>query len=192
MAFEIYSGKGTLNDIIDKMIEMWNFDSTDTTSSVHTATYGNAVIKGQHQILFNGETPVTPGGSEIFTSNSEFKIVKTDNSIMACWYYYNSYYCLLVGNVKNVDGTVGKGALARINGYYYAVTGTVTTSSFDYTSRTVADGLIAQLVPIVASGGWYFDNAYFKLVDDSIKKIGKYMVGDDVYYIHDITAIKEE
>ncbi|MBR1563361.1 MAG: hypothetical protein IJ645_09175, partial [Ruminococcus sp.] len=48
MEFQIYNGvldtNLTTNQIIDKAIEMWDFDSVDQTSTLHSATYGNVKI----------------------------------------------------------------------------------------------------------------------------------------------------
>ena len=43
MEFQIYNGvldrNLTTNQIIDKAIEMWDFDSVDQTSTLHSAAY---------------------------------------------------------------------------------------------------------------------------------------------------------
>lgn len=194
MAFEIYTGTASsLNDIIDKMIEMWEFDESDTTSSVHTATYGNAVIKGQNQILFNGETAVSPS-REIFSAGVTFHVVKSNTAIMATWLYANYPIAIVVGTLTNTDGTAGKGALFQdSNQYLYAVMGEESNSQWSISSIFRTSDGIMQLIPYVTpTGGWYFDNCYWTIVDTSFIKQGKYIIGEDTFYIARRIAIKEE
>lgn len=194
MAFEIYTGTASsLNDIIDKMIEMWEFDESDTTSSVHTATYGNAVIKGQNQILFNGGTAVSPSSS-IFSAGATFHVIKSDTAIMATWLYSNYMPAIVVGTLTNTDGSTGKGVLFQDpNQSLYAVMGEETNSQWSISSLIRTSDGVMQLVPYVSPvGGWYFDNCYWTIIDTSLVKQGKYIIGEDTFYIARRIAIKEE
>ena len=196
MAFEIYNGTAsTFTQVVDKLIEMWDFDSVDQESSEHTATYGNAKIGGINAVVrfYSNDTAIF--NSETFTAGN-YTIVKSDNAILVSWKYSSYTYTLIFGNLTNVDGTTGKGAIldnGRTSNYcpYYLVAGENTDSNVSL-AKTNTDILI-QLIPYVSrTGGWVFDNAYRVLFDTTDGRRGLYMIGDERFYISEWTAIKEE
>ena len=194
MAFNIYNGSATaLEQIIDKLTEMWNFDSVDQEE--HTATYGNAKISGFRLgiTLYNGETSIY--NAEAFQGGN-YTIVKSDNAILASWKYSSNTFTLIVGNLTNVDGTTGKGMClctgnTGMSCPYYLVAGESADSNISF-SRINTD-VLTQLVPYVSvNGGWVFDNAYRVLFDTTNGRRGLYTIGNNRYYISEWTAIKEE
>lgn len=198
MAFEIYNGTAsTFAQVVDKLIEMWDFDSVDQESSEHTATYGNAKIGGMNAVVRFYSNGTSIYNSEAFTAGN-YTIVKSDNAILVSWKYSSSNYTytLIFGNLTNVDGTVGKGAIldnGRTSNYcpYYLVAGENTDSNVSL-ARTNTD-VLTQLIPYVSrTGGWIFDDAYRVLYDTTDGRRGLYMIGDERFYISEWTAIKEE
>lgn len=202
MAFVIYNGTTSgndtedMNEILDKLIEMWDFDSVDQESERHSATYGNAMIRTSTQ---NGRYALELVDEAILIENlgyynsNTYTIVKTDNAILLALGVANSKWDVwVIGTLTNIDGTTGKGILgvAGDTGAWYAVLGDSTQANVTDTLRTSQD--IAQLVSYVsAEGGWYFDNAFRTLIAQSATLKGKYQVGEDVYYIAGRSAIKE-
>lgn len=198
MAFEIYNGSAaTFTQVVDKLIEMWEFDSVDQESAEHTATYGNAKIGGLNAVvrLYSNNTSIY--NAEAFTAGN-YTIVKSDNAILVSWRYSSSNYTytLIFGNLTNVDGTAGKGAIldtGRPSNLcpYYLVAGQNADSNVTL-ARTNTD-ILTQLIPYVSrNGGWVFDNAYRTLYDTQDGRRGLYTIGNNRYYISEWTAIKEE
>lgn len=203
MAFTIYNGTTSgndtedMNEILDKLIEMWDFDEVDQTSTYHSATYGEATIETSLQ---DGRYAMKYGESTTLVENlgyynqGVYTIVKTDNAILLALGAANSKWDVwVIGTLKNIDGTTGKGILGVTGdtGAWYAVLGDSTQANVTDTLRTSQD--IAQLIPYVsASGGWYFDNAFRTIIAQSATLKGKYQVGEDVYYIAGRSAIKED
>lgn len=196
MAFEIYNGTAsTFTQVVDKLIEMWDFDESDTTSSEHTATYGNAKIGGINNVckLYNEETSIY--NAEAFQGGN-YTVVKSENSILASWIYSSRTYTLIVGNLTNIDGTTGKGAflcIGNTSNYcpYYLTAGENVDLNVSL-GRTNTD-VLTQLVPYVSrTGGWVFDNAYRTLFDTQDGRRGLYTINNNRYYISEWTAIKEE
>jgi hypothetical protein len=183
-----------MNEILDKLAEYWDFDSTDTTSTYHSVTYGNAKISSLNQAgrydLYNGELTI---GSAIGYYNSyTYTIIKTDSSVMLALGAGSGYYDIwIVGKITNVDGTTGKGIIGvQSDSNWYAVMGDSSQSNVSDTFRASEE--VTQLVPYVSSvGGWFFDNAYRLLIGLNSTLKGRFMLGDDVYYIAGRSAIKE-
>jgi hypothetical protein len=202
MAFIIYNGTTSgnntsdMNEILDKLIEMWDFDSVDQESERHSATYGNAMIRTSTQ---NGRFALELVDEAILIENlgyfnsNTYTIVKTDNAVMLALGAGSGIWDVwIIGTLTNIDGTTGKGiiGIAGSTGAWYAVLGDSTQANVTDTLRTSQD--IAQLVPYVSTqGGWYFDNAYRLLIAQSAALKGKYQIGEDVYYIAGRSAIKE-
>jgi hypothetical protein len=185
----------SMNTILDKLMEMWTFDSTDTESTYHSATYGNAKIKVSNQDgrfgLYNGDTEVSSNIG--YYNQNVYTIAKTDNAVMlALGAGSGAWVVWIIGTLTNIDGTTGKGIVGIVadTGAWYAVLGDSTQANVTDTLRTSQD--IAQLVPYVSTqGGWYFDNAYRLLIGLNNTLKGKYQIGEDVYYIAGRSAIKE-
>lgn len=202
MAFVIYNGTTSgndtedMNEILDKLIEMWDFDEVDQESERHSATYGNAKIRTSTQ---DGRYALELVDEAILIENlgyynqNVYTIVKTDNAVMlALGAGSGTWDVWIIGTLTNIDGTTGKGivGIAAGTGAWYAVLGDSTQMNITDTLRTSQD--IAQLIPYVsASGGWYFDNAFRTLIAQSATLKGKYQVGEDVYYFAGRSAIKE-
>jgi hypothetical protein len=202
MAFIIYNGTTSgndtsdMNEILDKLMEMWDFDSVDQESERHSATYGNAMIRTSTQ---NGRFALELVDEAILIENlgyynqGVYTIVKTDNAVMlALGAGSGTWHVWIIGTLTNIDGTTGKGIIGVIGdtGAWYAVLGDSTQANVTDTLRTSQD--LTQLVPYVSTqGGWYFDNAYRLLIGLNNTLKGKYQIGEDVYYITGRSAIKE-
>lgn len=196
MAFEIYNGNGTTNDIIDKIIEMWDFDSYDQESSYHSATYGNGKITAQNNGLVIQTVTGTNIGDLPSYSTSDFKIIKTENSIMISILYYNEYYAAIIGNLAGPNTNKNKG-ICVINSYkVYSVMGEDANQSYIQITPATSDTLV-QLIPIAATkyGDYYFRNAYRIIISPFANTMaieGKYLINNNTYYISGGLAIKEE
>jgi hypothetical protein len=202
MAFVIYNGTTSgndtedMNEILDKLIEMWDFDSVDQESERHSATYGNAMIRTSTQdgrfALELVDEAILIENLGYYNSNT-YTIVKTDNAVMlALGAGSGTWDVWIIGKLTNIDGTTGKGIIGIVSGTgaWYAVLGDSTQANVTDTLRSSQD--IAQLVPYVSTqGGWYFDNAYRLLIGLNNTLKGKYQIGEDVYYIAGRSAIKE-
>jgi hypothetical protein len=202
MAFVIYNGttsgntQSDMNEILDKLIEMWNFDSVDQSSAKHSATYGNAMIRTSTQ---DGRFALELVDEAILIENlgyynsNNYTIVKTDNAIMlilGAGSNINDVW--IIGSLTNIDGTTGKGIVGVVGGTgaWYAVVGNSTQSNITDTFRTSQD--MTQLIPYVSTvGGWYFDNAYRMIIGLNSVLKGKYILGAETYYIAGRSAIKE-
>lgn len=204
MAFEIYSATADMssgkwaNQVIDKMIEMWEFDSVDQESEWHSASFGNGTItaKSSNYIgLINDSGDVC--STAFTTTPMRFSVVKTDSSLLVSFESSSDGFAtIIVGKTTNIDGTKGKGVMFvhySSDGKTYMVTDNwqPTSTVFSESLRS-SDGL-TQLVPIAATlGGDFFDNAYRVTVGTDYKNRGLYTIGDDRWYISQRTAIKEE
>lgn len=202
MAFVIYNGTTSgnnttnMNEILDKLIEMWNFDSVDQESTRHSATYGNAKIRtstqdGRYALEF-GESTIVIENLGYYNSYT-YTIVKTDNAIiLALGAGSGTWDVWIVGTVTNIDGTTGKGIVGIVGstGAWYAVLGDSTQMNISDTLRVSQD--MTQLIPYVSAvGGWFFDNAHRMIVGLNSTLKGKYILGADTYYIVGRSAIKE-
>ena len=201
MAFTIYNGTTSgnntedMNEILDKLIEMWDFDSVDQESERHSATFGSAAIETSTQ---DGRFALRSGESTIVISNlgyynqNVYTIVRTDNAVMlALGAGSGTWDVWIIGTLTNIDGTTGKGIIGIVggNGAWYAALGSSTQMNITDTLRSSQD--LTQLVPYVSTqGGWYFDNAYRLLVGLNNTLKGRFMLGDDEYYIVGRSAIK--
>lgn len=206
MAFEIYNGVASdaavagCNEIIDKIIEMWDCDSSDTTSGGHSATYGNCTIAtnatnaGNFTVTMNG-TAITPQMG-IDSNNLSYKIVKATNALIV---YINpqsggSINVFIFGTITNIDGSTGKGALEVNNAAqarFTACTDDENTLGVSDTMRTT-DGLV-QLAPYISTfKGWYFDNVFRVYAANNYTNVGEYTINGENYFIAYRTAIKDE
>lgn len=206
MAFEIYNGVASgatvagCNEIIDKIIEMWDCDSSDTTSEGHSATYGNCTIAtnaanvGGFTVTMNGTTlSIT---MKLVSSNLSYKIVKATNALIL---YTNqqtngNVNVFIFGTITNIDGSTGKGALEVNNtaaAQFAACTDDENTLNVSDTMRTT-DGLV-QLAPYISTfKGWYFDNAFRVYAANNYNNVGEYTINGENYFMAYRTAIKEE
>ena len=210
MEFQIYNGvldrNLTTNQIIDKAIEMWDFDSVDQTSTLHSAAYGNVSI--------GCDSGNTHFGVEIYTDGTKsqrqymavggsyrYTLVKSDNALLISMEGSSSWETIVIGNTTGTDGVKGKGgfyANSNANSAIYIGTDNWSSGSsaaFNDNCK-ITDGLI-QLVPIAAPyGGFYFDNAYRVNMAQATGNKGLYVVDGDSdgsrYYISHRTAIREE
>ena len=210
MEFQIYNGvldtNLTTNQIIDKAIEMWDFDSVDQTSTRHSATYGNVKIgcdSGNTHYGVEFYTDVTKSQSTYMTVGGSYRytLVKSDNALLISMEGSSSWETIVIGNTTSTDGVKGKGgfyATSNANSAIYIGTdnwSSGTSATFTDNCKTT-DGLI-QLVPIAAPyGGFYFDNAYRVHMAQATGNKGLYVVDGDSdgsrYYISHRTAIREE
>lgn len=206
MAFEIYNGVASgatvagCNEIIDKIIEMWDCDSSDTTSEGHSATYGNCTIAasttsaGQFIVTMNGT--VIAMTMRLGGNNLSYKIAKATNALLV---YTNpqsngQINVFVFGTITNIDGSTGKGALEVNNtatAQFTACTDDENTLSVSDTMRTT-DGLV-QLAPYISTfKGWYFDNAFRVYAANNYTNVGEYTINGENYFIAYRTAIKDE
>ena len=205
MAFEIYSGVVSgvtvagCNEIIDKIIEMWDCDSSDTTSEGHSATYGNCTIAantanaGRFIVTMNGET--VSAGLQLNSNNLSYKIIKTNGALIL---HINTASAsnvnvFVFGTITNIDGRAGKGALevtAATAAAFSACTDDENTLNVSDTMRTT-DGLV-QLAPYISTfKGWYFDNVYRVLAVNNATLVGEYTINGENYFVAYRTAIKD-
>lgn len=206
MAFEIYNGVASgatvagCNEIIDKIIEMWECDSSDTESAGHSATYGNCTIAtntsnaGRFIVTMNGET--LAASFQISSNNLSYKIVKAGSALIL---HINSSSAsntnvFVFGTITNIDGRIGKGALevtAASQSTFYACTDDENTLGVSDYLRTT-DGLV-QLAPYISTfKGWYFDTVYRVLAANNGTLVGEYAINGETYFIAYRTAIKDE
>lgn len=209
MAFEIYEGiitgtyEAATNQMIDKLIEMWNFDEVSQTEGFyHSATYGSIKlfgadgnmcigVSGSSSANFRASLPTASVGS------NSFVIVKAQNSIMLAWKVNDQWSSVIIGNIKSVDGNISKGMLGynRDYNFVYPAYNDALQNNLSINSLTTNKG--TQLVPVMAENGYYLDNGYRILASEtSLTNLayicGQYMIGDDKYYIASGLAIKEE
>ena len=207
MAFEIYNGVASgatvagCNEIIDKIIEMWECDSNDTTSEGHSATYGNCTIAtnasnaGRMIVTMNGETP-SAAQPQLSGANLSYKVVKASNALLLV---INSstgsgVNVFIFGSITNIDGTTGKGALAvtaAAQAAFFACTDDQNTLNVSDTMRTT-DGLVQLAQYISTFKGWYFDNAHRVYAANNYTNVGEYTINNENYFIAYRTAIKDE
>lgn len=206
MAFEIYNGVASgatvagCNEIIDKIIDMWDCDSSDTESAGHSATYGNCTIAantsnaGRFIVTMNGETVSV--GLQLNSNNLSYKIIKTNAALImhinpASASNINAF---IFGTITNIDGSTGKGAIevtAATNATFYACTDDENSMAVSDTMRTT-DGLV-QLAPYISTfKGWYFDDVYRVLAANNGTLVGEYSINGENYFIVYRTAIKDE
>ena len=212
MAFEIYEGIITGNNItaanqmIDKLIEMWNFDDvSQSEGQYHSATYGNIYLFGETS--YSGKMCIGVSGStsanfqatlpNANVGSNSFVIVKAQNSIMLAWKINDQWSSVIIGNIKSVDGNISKGMLGynRDYNFVYPAYNDALQNNLSINSLTTNKG--TQLVPVMAENGYYLDNGYRILASTtSLTNLavicGQYMIGDDKYYIASGLAIKEE
>lgn len=207
MAFEIYNGVASdaavagCNEIIDKIIEMWDCDSSDTTSEGHSATYGNCTIStntgnaGRIIVTMNGETP-SAAQPQLSSQNLSYKVVKTSNALLL---FINpssasGVNVFIFGSITNIDGSTGKGALAVIataQAAFFACTDDQNTLNVSDMMRAT-DGLV-QLAPYISTfKGWYFDNVFRVYAANNYTNVGEYTINGENYFIAYRTAIKDE
>ena len=199
MAFEIYNGIGDEpNSIIDKAIEMWGFDSSDTESSYHSATYGNVKIAKTNTNSLALYVDATHQVYDDLTAGAHWTIVKSDSALLISFEKStNSFATIVVGTCTGSDGVQGKGGIYVTSANEAATyIGTDDWSSghspADNTALRVSTEL-NQLVQVAApQGKYYFNNAYRMILGISGTYRGLYTIGDDRYYISQRTAIKEE
>lgn len=207
MAFEIYNGVASgatvagCNEIIDKIIEMWDCDSSDTESEGHSATYGNCTIAtnagnaGRIIVTMNGETPYA-AQPQLLATNLSYKIVKASNALLLLINpsSANAVNVFIFGSITNIDGSTGKGALAVIataQAVFFSCTDDENTLSVSDTMRTT-DGLV-QLAPYISTfKGWYFDNVFRVYAANNYTNVGEYTINGENYFIAYRTAIKDE
>lgn len=193
MAFEIYNGIASdPNTIIDKLIEMWDFDSADQTSSNHSATWGGGMIyrDGYNICIGNSSSAYFQGN---VGSSDTFKLIKTQNAILVAWYHSSAWITFAVGTITDINGNAGKGILGIISATLSAVFEGTLLSNVSSNYISTANGV--QLVPHMAQNDYYTDGIYRVLAHcfANIQVIsGKYQLGEDVYYISNGLAIKEE
>lgn len=209
MAFEIYEGIITGNNIvagnqmIDKLIEMWNFDEVSQTEGVyHSATYGNIYLFGSSGNMCIGVSGSTSANYQATLPNANvgsnsFVIVKAQNSIMLAWMNNNKWSSVIIGNIKSVDGDISKGMLGYNKDYNYVSPTYHNAPQNDLSINSLTTNKGTQLVPVMAENGYYLDNGYRILASKtSLTNLslicGQYMIGDDKYYITGGLAIKEE
>ena len=206
MAFEIYNGVASgatvagCNEIIDKIIEMWDCDSSDTTSEGHSATHGNCTIAtntsntGAFTVTMNGTAMTST--MRLNTNNLSYKVVKATNALLV---YINpqsngNVNVFIFGTITNIDGSTGKGALEVLNAataQFAACTDDENTSNVSDTMRTT-DGLV-QLAPYISTfKGWYFDNAFRVYAANNYTNVGEYTINGENYFVAYRTAIKDE
>lgn len=205
MEFQIYNGvldiNLTTNQIIDKAIEMWDFDSVDQTSTLHSATYGNVKIGCDSGNTHYGvEIYTNVAGSRQYMAvdgSYRYTLVKSDNALLISMEGSNGWETIVIGNTTGTDGVKGKGgfyATSNANSAIYIGTDNWSSGSsaaFSDTCKTT-DGL-TQLVPIAAPyGGFYFANVYRVHMAQATGSKGLYTKDGDRYYISHRTAIKEE
>ena len=209
MAFEIYEGiiTGTnitaANQMIDKLIEMWNFDDvSQSEGEYHSATYGNIYLFGSSGNMCIGVSGSTNANFQATLPNANvgsnsFVIVKAQNSIMLAWTSNNQWSSVIIGNIKSVDGDTSKGMLGynRNYNFVYPAYNDALQNNLSINSLTTNKG--TQLVPVMAENGYYLDNGYRILASKtSLTNLshiyGQYMIGDDKYYVAGGLAIKEE
>lgn len=194
MAFTIYEGTGSANDMYAKLVEMWTFDSTDTEN--HEAVYGNVKIKtyGDYIRLYNTADESSYINNQNTGSNATFSVVKIDNAIMLTWVYNGAPYCYVIGDLANVDGGTGKGAACAGDGRFISsVLGTITQPIIG--QDLIITDVVNQVVQLSGSvGGYYFPNI-FRLIATSFVDYttirGVYTLGDTRYYICGVLAIEE-
>lgn len=209
MAFEIYNGTAAdrtvseMNKIIDKLAEMWEFDSVDETSTLHSVTYGDCVLSvnsshdGAINITADGTSIFSSGYLVVFDAPYRYTIVKASNAIMLSMNYDPGVFTtIIIGTTTNINGGTGKGMLfadSSTSAYWEAGCGsTIQPQDSDTMRSSDTNGLI-QLIPYAFSvGGWYFDNAYRVALAERTSNHGLYEIGNDRYYISMRTAIKEE
>jgi hypothetical protein len=198
MAFTIETGTVTdYTELLAKIKAAWTWDVTGGAS----VTYGDCVLSltGSNSNGFSlaiDGTTIAPALSAGYTTAYFYAIAKTANTIIISFTVAdNQRGTIVAGNVKNIDGTTGKGMLI-VNGQDTANWG----AGFETASQTnksdtirISDRL-TQFVPYTSDrGGWYFENAYRMLIGTSASALnGEYLSGDDRYYISQRTAIKEE
>jgi len=206
MAFEIYNGVASgatvagCNEIIDKIIEMWECDSSDTTSEGHSATYGNCTIAanasnaGRFIVTMNGETLTT--SFQLTSNNLSYKIVKAGGALILNINTSSASGAnvFIFGTITNIDGSTSKGAIevtAATNATFYACTDDENSMGVSDTMRTT-DGLV-QLAPYISTfKGWYFDNVLRVLAANNGTLVGEYNINGENYFIVYRTAIKDE
>ncbi|MBR1422633.1 MAG: hypothetical protein IJ571_04220 [Ruminococcus sp.] len=189
MAFETYTGYFTnISAVLQKLSEMWEFDSVESNAY----TYGNAVLKPDSSLLYNGDTAV---GANYNWSNSQYcTIAKTDKAVIVSTFYDNKPQAIVLGTVTNEAGEVSKGGMTNIRytgtGTNYAVMGSNNSFNVGDTYRTT-DGL-TQLVPFISTtGGWCFEKVFKVIAGSSTEKSGIFNIGGERYFISGHTAIKE-
>ena len=189
MAFETYTGYFTsINAVLQKLSEIWEFDSVES----NTYTYGNAVLKPDNALLYNGSTAV---GANYNWSGSQYcTIAKTDKAVIVSTTYDNKPQAIVLGTVTNEEGEVSKGGMTNTRytnaGSNYAVMGSNNSSNVVDSYRTT-DGL-TQLIPFISTtGGWCFDKVFRVIAGSSIEKSGIFYIGGERYFISGHTAIKE-
>ena len=205
MEFQIYNGvldrNLTTNQIIDKAIEMWDFDSVDQTSTLHSATYGNVKIgcdSGNTHFGVEIYTNVT-GSRQYMTVGGSYRytLVKSDNALLISMEGSSSWETIVIGNTTGTDGVKGKGgfyANSNANSAIYIGTDNWSSgSSAAFTDNCKTTDGLTQLVPIAAPyGGFYFANVYRVHMAQATGSKGLYTKDGDRYYISHRTAIKEE
>lgn len=191
MAFEIYNG--TVNDpntIIDKLIEMWEFDSTDQTGNNHSATWGNYKVYRSSNNVCIGDGNQAP--FQVPVSSSPFRIIKTPKAIMATWSYNNLWKTVIIGNIYKANGTQSKGIIGCESNSLSAAFDRDLLANFSYTALRTNNDI--QLIPHVAQNDYYMDQVY-RIVACNFQTIGaisgKYKIGDDLYYISNLLALKD-
>lgn len=195
MAFEIYNGASTTdpNEVIDKAIEMWSFDSVDQTSTDHTATWGDNMLSCtvSSSKIFIGSAS---GGAYFQASfGGAYRIVKTSNALLIAFQYNNAWNCIIVGSSTKLDGSTGKRLDGILSGssIYIVSDGTMYHAlSVNYVPTVQGN----QLADIMAQDGSITVNGYRFIAYDfsSLTSVcGEYTLGSDNFYIAGGLAIKE-
>lgn len=209
MAFQIYNATAAnrsiaeMNKIIDKLAEMWDFDSVDTESTAHSVTYGDCVLSVDSS--HDGSINITADGTSIFDSGYivafdapyQYTIVKTKSAIMLSWNYDPGVFStIVIGTTTNINGTTGKGML-YVNSTQYAAWNAGCGSDIpeqenDTMLSSDTNNLVQMMQYTFSTGGWYFDNAYRVMRSNVGNRHGLAALGGENYYVSMRTAIKEE
>lgn len=209
MAFEIYNGTAAnrsvseMNKIIDKLAEMWEFDSVDETSALHSVTYGDCVLSvdssqdGAINITADGTSIFSTGYRVAFDAPYQYTIVKASNAIMLSMNYDPGVFTtVIIGTTTNINGGTGKGMLfvdASQNAAWNAGCGSDIPVQENDTVLSSDTNNLTQLMQYSFSvGGWYFDNAYRLMRANDINKHELCTINGERYFVSMRTAIKEE
>jgi len=197
MAFEVITGTySSGNDMIDALIGAWDFDSTDQTSATHSADWGTMRLTCYDQtyisLYLNGSF-VSNGSISLGNTGGAYTIYKTANTLLCV---VGDGALVLTTGVSVEDETDTDKITAMTHGDYEFVCGTGgmwAVSGNLYNAQVVTTPTSAvQVFPYMHPYGAYKceDLCLVRVASSNALNTRMY-IGDELYYIYHVFAVKE-
>lgn len=197
MAFEVITGTySSGNDMIDALIDAWDFDSTDQTSATHSADWGTMRLTCYDQtyisLYLNGSF-VSNGSISLGSTGGTYTIYKTANTLLCV---VGDGALVLTTGVSVEDETDTDKITAMIHGNYIFVCGG--GGLWQPSNSTTAVGFVTTETSAVQVFPYMHPYGAYKCEDFCLVRVAssnslntRMYIGDELYYIYHVFAVKE-